>query len=404
MGIKTPGLWEKTKGRSKLVGGDPNIVAAIVAGVGVNGQRVTRSSDGSAWIYEGGIWRLESVDVTVQDRIDSLAGLVDNGSGGLDAVADAGGVLRGENFDLCTAWPNETLSGKYSWLATGPYNYDGTVSRRPISVQAGTIYGISASVKAKTLIAGNTFFPYLVGYDADGATTNRSSFVSAEILRIRFNIGTPGAFTVTSRPIAVGATKIYFARTRAATNVFSLFTNGPLGYQRSLAIFQWTNTFGFTYPTPYNVAPGQKPYTRRAMSDAWAQNGLVELPGTDEIECTLNVAQFPAGWPTAVANPLIGGPWASGTVIGNTWADDGGSIYPYNTGLTYNTDDTWKILRPNLALSSGGCFKKFETAGGANASTLPPWTQFVRAGVASNYGPVGNETIFQITVLPLGGQ
>jgi hypothetical protein len=320
-----------------------------------------RLSDRSVWL-NGKI--VQGAYLTARELNDRQTGYIRNGACNFPVTPDAGGVLRAENWPGVIAYPIQAVSGNYSLLCNTPYTYLATECVEYSYVPAGVTLKFVATVRAKNFVAGNQHFPFVAQYDADklpnDAYYNSIALSTASTL---------------SASLAVGATTVRINKGAA--------TQWGNGNYKHLLVFPYKNSFGKIYPKPSDPDNAYC-YSRN--------NAFLGVTASVVTTATEYILTLPAPW--AYPNPAAGsgGVWPVGTEVAESQGGDGNTLYPYGVFLDYLPNQDQIFNTANI------CLKQTGTPG---ALLLAPGTQFVRIGLACNYGPAGNETLYQMDLIPL---
>lgn len=333
-----------------------SILVTTLTGTGLE----QRQGDRSVWL-NGKI--VQSSALSARQLNDRQTGYIRNGACNFPAVADAAGILRAENWPGVIAYPQKTPTGEYMLLAQGAYNYINNECAEYAYIPAGVGVEVVAVVGAKTLVAGNQFFPLIAQYDADK--------LPVDVYYSAISLSTASTL---SAPLSPGDTVA-----RINKGAASQWGNG---FYRCLLVFPYKNSFGGVYPKPSDPDNAYC-YSR--------YNAFLGVTATVTTTATEYVITLPQPW--AHANPAAGsgGVWPIGTEVAESQGGDGNAIYPYGTYLNYVPNQLVELRGTQIGL------KSTQKAG---ITKLAAGTQFVRAGIACNYGPAGNETLYMMDLYP----
>jgi hypothetical protein len=320
-----------------------------------------RLSDRSVW-NNGKI--VQGAYLSARELNDRQTGYIRNGGCNFPATPDAGGVLRAENWPGVIAYPIQAVSGNYSLLCNTSYTYLPTECAEYSYVPAGVTLRFAVTVRAKTFVAGNQHFPFIAQYDADKLPND-----------VYYNSVALSTASTLSAPLAVGATTVRINKGTA--------TQWGNGTYKHLLVFPYKNSFGKIYPKPSDPDNAYC-YSRN--------NAFLGATASVVTTATEYILTLPAPW--AYPNPAAGsgGVWPAGTEVAESQGGDGNALYPYGVFLNYEANQDQIFNTANV------CLKQTATPG---ALLLAAGTQFVRIGIACNYGPAGNETLYQMDLIPL---
>jgi hypothetical protein len=334
--------------------------STLVATLTGNGLE-QRLSDRSVW-SNGKI--VQGPYLSPRELNDRQTGYIRNGACNFPATLDAAGVLRAENWPGVIAYPAQTPSGNYSLLCNTPYSYLPTECAEYSYVPAGATLKFIAAVRAKTFVAGNQHFPLISQYDADKLPND-----------VFYNSIALSTASTLSAPLSVGATTVKINKGTATQ-----WGNGAL---RHLLVFPYQNSFGKIYPKPSD-ADNAYCYSRN--------NAYLGVTASVTTTSTEYILTLPSPWDKPNPASGSGGVWPIGTEVAESQGGDNNALYPYGVYLNY-------VENQDLILNTANvCLKQTATPG---ALFLNPGTQFVRIGIACNYGPAGNETLYQMDLIPL---
>jgi hypothetical protein len=332
-------------------------LVATLTGIGLE----QRLSDRSVW-NNGKI--VQGAYLSARELNDRQTGYIRNGACNFPATPDAGGVLRAENWPGVIAYPVQAVSGNYSLLCNTPNTYLATECAEYSYVPAGVTLRFAATVRAKTFVAGNQHFPFIAQYDADKLPND-----------VYYNSIALSTASTLSAPLAVGATTVRINKGTA--------TQWGNGNYKHLLVFPYKNSFGKIYPKPSDPDNAYC-YSRN--------NAFLGITASVVTTATEYILTLPAPWDKPNPAAGSGGVWPVGTEVAESQGGDGNALYPYGVLLNYVANQDQIFNTANV------CLKQTATPG---ALLLAPGTQFARIGLACNYGPAGNETLYQMDLIPL---
>lgn len=266
----------------------------------------------------------ESAKDYIQSRGENL---VTNGTG-----------LLGDN----TNFTSFVFDGADNYACNGSFKHVSTQTAKAISekipVNPDLSYRFNYYVKANPYIAGGKGYGYLSCFDADnlGIGPNHTMYIS-------------NTLTTLAQELKAGDTVVYLASTANWRN-----TEGSATYRRSFIFWNYTNSFGYTYP--------ELTYSRYYYSNAWQDGGV------DYVNNTITLT-----------SPWAGATFSAGTKVSN--GNSGGS-YKYIAGSYYEYSSSWT--------NYNGLISGIDTTGTNITNKFHPGTASISIGWLINYGTTGS--------------
>jgi hypothetical protein len=277
-------------------------------------------------------------------------------SRGMNLMTNGSGLL-GNNFNMSsfTFDQVETHGGKGSFK-NATFNA-GVFSDEIIPVDVTRTYKLSLWAKSTVHAVGAHAYLGIAPYDVDNLSISPQQYMRQA-----------NTDTTLAAPLTPGDTTITLASSAS-------WYTGATVYQRSIILFGYINSFGYTYP-PYT-------YSRIVsnMDAAYTTLGLYSTSGISG-----NVITLTAPWPSTLQNPAAGssGIWPIGTPVSN--ASSGGG-YKYIAASNVDIPAAWTQYT--------GIIGGIDTAGANNAGTInqfPLGTASVKLLFLLNRDVAGNTT------------
>ncbi|MFC1638695.1 hypothetical protein ACFL26_00285, partial [Patescibacteria group bacterium] len=267
-------------------------------------------------------------------------------SRGMNLVTNGSGLLNSNyNFTSFTFDQSDTHGGKGSFLN----DTDNAVvqSDELIPVDGDKTYEMSLWAKSTTYVAGNHAYFGVVPYDVEGL-----SVLPYYYMRL------PNTDTTLAVELKPGDSTITLTD---ASN----WDNASAGtYRRQILIFDYTNSYGYTYPAYTYSRNNSRGYGSYNTNGAWAIGGI-----------SGNTITLTESWPADA------GTIAAGTAVSN---GNSGSTYKYLAAVNQVIPNTWT----NYSGTIGG----WDTDGSNDLDTFPYGTASVKLLFLMNRDVTGNET------------
>ena len=247
--------------------------------------------------------------------------LFSNGSGLLGDITN----MPGFTFDGSHA---NNSPGSFKWTGTGTPN-----TSEAIPVDASRKYKMQYDAKTENGVG--RYYGFTSCFDVDGIAINSHNHMYRE-----------NTLTTLAVQLVNGATTITLTD---SANWNNAGTAGSSNHLRSLIIWNYTNSFGYTYP--------EETYSRNYTSQAWD-------PG--DINFTSHVITLRVAW--------AGGTIAAGTKVSNGSA---GGTYKYNVMANKLLTTDW--------VRQEGYMDGVDYTGTNNSSKFPPGTAKIKLGWLMNY-------------------
>lgn len=256
-------------------------------------------------------------------------------SRGENLISNGSAYLKtNENFEQFT------FDGAEAYASNGSFRYTGTgnnFTSEKISVDPNNRYKLN--FYAKTLAATGAYYAYINCFDADGYVIHASCHMYE-----------PNTLTTLAQELKNGDTVVHLT---SAANWINTGTAGVATHIRTLTFWNYTNSYGYTYPP--------ETYSRYVYHNAWNPGAIDYNTNTITLLTPWSGGSISAG--TKLSNGSSGGTYKylamAYTFIPTTWTNYSGVM----NGTDYSGLNQGGMLPPGTATISIGWLMDYENVG-----------------------------------------